>query len=89
MDTVLKALTRNRLSSDPDQEKPGGDLKTDPNDNAQSKNLTDTNHTLEGSLGDDEKKVHVSIDCTKALVIFGFSNWSELEPGKNKRIIIM
>ena len=89
MDTVLKALTRNRLSSDTDQEKPGGDAKTDTADNAPNKSVTDTNHTLEGSLGDDEKKVHVSIDCTKALVIFGFSNWSELEPGKNKRIIIM
>jgi len=31
---------------------------------------------------EDEKRMHVSIDCTKALVILGFSNWSELEPGE-------
>ena len=89
MDNVLKALTRNRLSSDTDQEKPGGDAKTDTTDNAQDKSVTDTNHVLEESLEDDEKKVHVSIDCTKALVIFGFSNWSELEPGKNKQFTVM
>ena len=89
MDTVLKALTRNRLGSNTDQEEPGGDAKTDTADNAQNKSVTDTNHTLEGSLGDDEKKVPVSIDCTKALVIFGFSNWSELEPGKNQIFTII
>ena len=38
----------------------------------------------EDQLEDEEKKMNVSIDCTKALVIFGFSNWSELEPGNYK-----
>ena len=33
-------------------------------------------------IQEDERRMHVSIDCTKALVILGFSNWSELEPGE-------
>ena len=34
----------------------------------------------EGMEG-ERKKMNVSIDVTKALVILGFSNWTELEPG--------
>ena len=33
---------------------------------------------------DDKKKVVNSVQLTKALVLLGFSCWSELEPGKFK-----
>lgn len=112
MDTVLKALTRNRLSSSPDPDKTGTQnrLSSDPDpeekggdsETGRDRTLSSTSdyeqngdndevihprgRTLsstgdEDQLEDEEKKMNVSIDCTKALVIFGFSNWSELEPG--------
>ena len=31
----------------------------------------------------EKKRKTISIDVTKALVILGFGNWSELEPGKS------
>ena len=31
----------------------------------------------------EQKKKQVSIDVTKALMVFGFSSWSTLEEGKN------
>ena len=83
MDSVLRALTRNRLESDNDPEKQGGNLEDGTGENGQNSEMTDTNpgRLFSGDFDDEQKKVNVSIDCTKALVIFGFSNWSELEPG--------
>ena len=83
MDSVLKALTRNRLGSENDQEKQEGNLEDGTGENGQNSEMIDTNpgRLLSGDFDDQEKKLNVSIDCTKALVIFGFSNWSELEPG--------
>ena len=97
MDAVLKALTRNRLGSENDPDKQAGDQEngrertistnstTSGPEYDQNGDLMSTVLEEEGrKLEEEEKKVHVSIDCTKALVIFGFSNWSELEPGNCK-----
>ena len=88
MDSVLKALGRNKIPSDADQD--GMETKNGGRDRA----ISSTNYDLYNDDGelidpkseenrkDEVKRANVSIDCTKALVIFGFSNWSELEPGK-------
>ena len=100
MDTVLRALTRNRLSSETDPN-PVGDPETGkhrmPSENGTLSSTSDceqfddngeviSTYIVEQDqlkqIEDEERKRNVSIDCTKALVIFGFSNWSELEPGK-------
>ena len=35
----------------------------------------------------EKKRKTISIDVTKALVILGFGNWSELEPGKPNSVL--
>ena len=35
----------------------------------------------------EKKRKTISIDVTKALVILGFGNWSELEPGKANSVL--
>ena len=107
MDTVLRALGRNRLSSDTDQDKSAGKNEhatdADPDASMEAKpgrarlstdyeqydengelitGIPQENGDLEDDVLQQEKKMHVSIDCTKALVILGFANWSELEPGE-------
>ena len=72
MENVLKALGRNKLSSDSEQDgRANGDDTEIMESVAGGKDID----------GDDSIKQSVSIDCTKALVILGFSNWTELEPG--------
>ena len=111
MDTVLRALGRNRLSSDTDQDKSVGknEQASDANPDATQETKKGRDRILSSTSdydqyddnGDliktipeepsgkndsenheEERRMHVSIDCTKALVILGFSNWSELEPGE-------
>ena len=108
MDTILKTLKRNRLSSDTDQDKSAGKNEHttdgDPDASMEAKpgrarlsttdyeqyddngdlivGIPEENGDIEDDVLQQEKKMHVSIDCTKALVILGFANWSELEPGE-------
>ena len=80
MENVLKALGRNRLSSDSEQ-----DARANGED-------TEIMESVAGGKDidcDDSIKQSVSIDCTKALVILGFSNWTELEPGMQYTLHIM
>ena len=80
MENVLKALGRNKLSSDSDQDgRANGDDTEIMESVAGGKDID----------GDDSIKQSVSIDCTKALVILGFSNWTELEPGMQYTLHIM
>ena len=37
----------------------------------------------EANVFPEQKKKQVSIDVTKALMVFGFSSWSTLEEGKS------
>ena len=87
MENVLKALGRNRLSSDPEQDgraKPGRNgilSSTEDSDPLGDAEIMESVSGGKDINGDDNIKQSVSIDCTKALVILGFSNWTELEPG--------
>ena len=76
METVLKRFGRNKLTSDSSDPDPGAAIDTEaegPDDVMTAKNDSDT---------EENKNTKISIDITKALVILGFSNWSELDLGK-------
>ena len=88
MENVLKALGKNRLNSDSEQDgrsKPGrnGILSSTEDSDTRGDDTEIMESVAVGKDidGDDNIKQSVSIDCTKALVILGFSNWTELEPG--------
>ena len=93
MENVLKALGRNKLNSDSEQDgraKPGhnGILSSTEDSDAHGDDTKIMESVAGGKDidGDDNIKQSVSIDCTKALVILGFSNWTELEPGMQYKI---
>ena len=74
METVLKRLGRNKLNSDSSDH--GADIDND---------ITEPDDVLSTNDDDNEeekKSSKISIDITKALVILGFSNWSELDLGR-------
>ena len=76
METVLKRFGRNKLTSDSSDPDPGAAIDTEaegPDDVMTAKDESDT---------EENKNTKISIDITKALVILGFSNWSELDLGK-------
>ena len=89
MESILKKLGRNKLTSDSDL-----DVDTDMKivkdeipspmeDGVNCNNNQDISNSFsEEERAKEEKKAkNVSIDITKALVILGFSNWSELDLG--------
>ena len=76
METVLKRLGRNKLTSDSSDPDPGAEID---NEAAGPDDVMTAN---DGSDEEDNKNTKISIDITKALVILGFSNWSELDLGK-------
>ena len=88
MDTLLQKLGkggRNKLNLDSDQ-------STEITRTGRDRILSSTGSVSDYDNYDDDgikvgegekKKMNVSIDITKALVIMGFGNWSELEPGNN------
>ena len=87
MENVLKALGRSRLNSDSEQDgraKQGRNgilSSTEDSDPLGDAEIMESVAVGKDVDGDDNIKQSVSIDCTKALVILGFSNWTELEPG--------
>ena len=89
MENILKKLGRNKITSssdfdaDTDMKIENDDLPSPTEDIFNCDNNPEIpNSTSKEELGKEEKKAkNVSIDITKALVILGFSNWSELDLG--------
>lgn len=89
MEHILRKLGRNKLTSSSDFdadtdmniEKDGIPSPTEDIFNCDN-NQEIPNSISKEELGKEETKAkNVSIDITKALVILGFSNWSELDVG--------
>ena len=75
MESVLRRFGRNKLTSESDEPGPSEiDVEASGQDDVMA--------AKDGSDDEEEKKrKSISIDITKALVILGFSNWSELDLG--------
>ena len=95
MENVLKALGRSRLNSDSEQDgraKQGRNGILSSTEDSDPLGDAEIMESVSGGKdvdGDDNIKQSVSIHCTKALVILGFSNWTELEPGMQYTLHIM
>ena len=76
MESVLQKLGRNKITSDDSDS-----ISTDVNDCHEGGEDVFDNHSTGDADKDENKSKTISIDITKALVILGFSNWTELEKG--------
>ena len=77
MESVLRRFGRNKLTSESDEPGPS-EIEVEasgPDDVMAAKDASDDE--------EEKKRKSISIDITKALVILGFSNWSELDLGMN------